>query len=98
MNLIACLGEAYAAAGDWENAQKILRELQELSQQRYVTPYGVGRIYAALGENDQALHWLETAYRGRDAWMIFMKIDPRFDDLRSDPRFQDLMRRVNFPA
>ncbi len=30
--------------------------------------------------------------------MIYLKIDPRFDDLRSDPRFQDLLRRMNFPS
>ena len=88
---------AYAAAGNWENAQKILEQLQEFSKQRYVTPHGVGRVYAALAKKDEALYWLETAYRERDPWMLFLKTDARFDDLRSDPRFQDLLRRMNFP-
>jgi len=55
-------------------------------------------ICAALNKNDEALRYLEDAYRDRAAWMIFLKVDPRLDNLRSDPRFQDLLRRMNFPA
>ncbi len=94
---VVSLGEAYAAAGQSDEAYKILEQLKELSKQRYVMPYFVGRIYAALGKKDEALHWLETAYQERDVWMVFLKTDPRLDDLRSDPRFQDLLRRMNFP-
>ena len=94
---IAWLGEAYAAAGYRDEAHKVLRQLEELSKQRYVTPYGRARIYAALGETDQTFKWLETAYGQRANWMVLLKVDPCFDNLRSDPRFQDLMRRMNFP-
>jgi len=94
---VARLGEAYAAAGYRDEAQKILKQLQELSKQRYVTPYLVSATYAALGNKDEALRWLETGYRERAALMVCLKTEPRFDDLRSDPRFQDLMRRMNFP-
>jgi hypothetical protein len=72
--------------------------LQERSKQQYVTPYGIGRIYAALGQKEEAFGWLETGYQQRANWMVLLKVDPLFDDLRSDPRFQDLMRRMNFPA
>ena len=51
----------------------------------------------ALGENDQALEWLETAYEDRPEGMVWLKPDPIFDPLRSDPRFQDLLRRMNLP-
>jgi TolB-like protein/Flp pilus assembly protein TadD len=94
---LASLGEAYAAAGSRAEAQKTLEQLTELSKQRYVMPYPVARIYTALGKKDEALRWLETAYRERAALMVFLKIDPRLDDLRSEPRFQDLLRRMNFP-
>ena len=93
---IAWLGEAYAAAGYRDEAHKVLRQLEELSKQRYVTPYGRARIYAALGETDETFKWLETAYQQRANWMVLLKVDPCFDNLRSDPRFQDLMRRMNF--
>ncbi len=95
---VSWLGEAYAAAGRRGEAHKILEQLHELSKQRYVTPYGVARIYAALGQKEDALHWLETAYRQRAEWMVLLKVDPCLDDLRPYPRFVDLMRRMNFPA
>ena len=94
---VATLAEAHAANGDLDKARTILDELHELSKQAYVTPFMVARIYAALGENKQALEWLETAYRERAAQMVFLKTDPRFDDLRCEPRFQELLRRMNFP-
>jgi len=94
---IALLGEAFARAGYRDEAHKVLQRLDQLSKQRYVTPYGVSRIYVALGQKQEALQWLETAYQQGAEWMILLKVDPGFDELRSDPRFQDLMRRMNFP-
>jgi len=94
---IASLGEAYAAAGYQDEAQKILEQLTKLSKQRYVMSYPVARIYTALGKKDEALRWLETAYGEHAALMVFLKTDPRLDDLRDDPRFEDLLRRMNFP-
>jgi len=94
---IASLGEAYAAAGYQDEAQKILEQLTELSKQRYVMSYPVARIYTALGKKDEALRWLETAFGEHAALMVFLKTDPRLDDLRCDPRFEDLLRRMNFP-
>ena len=95
--IIGYLGAAHAAAGHLDAAQKMLEQLNELSKQRRVNPYVAGRIYAALGKKDEALRWLEIAYRQRDPWMLLLKTEAGFDDLRSDPRFQDLMRRMNFP-
>jgi len=94
---LAWLGEAYAAAGYWLDAQNILEQLKQISKERYVSPYNIGRICAAIGEKEEALRWLETAYCQRAAWMVALNIEPRFDGLRPDPRFQELMRRMNFP-
>ena len=58
----------------------------------------MGMIYAGLNENDEAFRYLEDAYRERAAWMVFLKVDPRLDNLRSDPRFQNLLRRMSFPS
>jgi tetratricopeptide (TPR) repeat protein len=92
------LGEALASAGYRDEARKLLEQLFALSKEKYVTPYGVARIYNALGMKNDALHWLETAYQQQAEWMLLLKVDPCFDDLRADSRFRDLMRRMNFPA
>jgi len=91
---LAFLGDACAASGCSDEAQKILHEL---TRRPYVTAYFVGRIYAALGQKDQAFTWLETAYRERGEWMALLNVDPRFENLRDDARFQNLLRRMNFP-
>jgi len=96
LSLLA-LSQAYAAAASREQAQSIMDEVDELSKQKYATPYFRARIYAALGERDKALIWLETAYRERSAPMALLKVDPQFDKLRTEPRFQNLMQRMNFP-
>ncbi len=94
---LATLGEAYAAGGYRQEAQKMLNELQEVAKDRYVSPYAVAHIHAALGSKEEALHWLETAYQEHAVHMMCLKTDPRLDDLRSDRRFQDLLHRMNFP-
>jgi len=94
---ITLLAEAYALAGHSDDAHKVLEQLFALSKEQYLTPYGVARIYNALGQKDEALHWLETSYRQQSEWLLLLKVDARFDNLRSEPRFEDLMRRINFP-
>lgn len=91
---LASLGRAYALSGKRAEAQKLLAELQELSKQRYVSPVSIALIYAALGDKVQSFAWLEKADTAHDANLTRLKVDPRFDSLRSDPRFTDLMRRV----
>ncbi|MCM3903269.1 MAG: hypothetical protein ND866_16310 [Pyrinomonadaceae bacterium] len=93
-SLIASLGHAYALAGKKREARQVLTRLESLSRDRYIPPYTVALIYAALGQNDEAFDWLERAYRDRFWMMAFLKVDPRWDVLRSDPRFTDLLRRT----
>jgi len=95
--LRANLARIYAAVGNRPEALKIIASLRELSKRRYVSPYSVAQIYAALGDFDQAFAWLEKAYKEHQYQLVYLKVDPALDPLRSDPRFQDLLRRMNFP-
>ncbi len=94
---LACLGEVYAAAGYLDEAYRILGKLEELSKDQYVTPCMLARIYLALGKKDEAFSWLEIGYRTHAAMMVYLKVDPQLDSLRSDARFRDLVRRMKFP-
>jgi len=91
---IAC---AYAAAGNREEALKILGGLEKQSMQRYIQPYRLAVAYAELGEKEKTFAWLQKAFAVYDGAMNYIKVDPPLDPFRSDPRFQDLLRRMNFP-
>jgi len=93
----AGLGRAYARAGRKKEAIRILEQLKALSKQRYVEPTGLAMIYAGLGDKDQAFVWLEKAFDERSIGVPAIKVDARYDSLRSDPRFQDLLRRMGLP-
>jgi eukaryotic-like serine/threonine-protein kinase len=91
------LGIAYARAGRKADALKLLDNLKGFSKRRNVGSYFVASINAALGQKTQALQWLQIAYVQRDTWLVFAKVDPSMNSLRSDPRFQAILRRMNFP-
>jgi tetratricopeptide (TPR) repeat protein len=91
---VAALGHAYGVSGKRREARESVRKLEELAKQRFVSAYERALIYTGLGENMQALEWLERAFQERSAWMVKLKIDPRLDPLRADARFTDLLRRV----
>ena len=86
------LGSAYAQAGNRVRAQAILKQLQ--TSKRYVSPFELAILYAALGEREQAFASLEKAYEAHDVLFEVLGVSPEWDPLRSDPRFQDLLRRV----
>jgi TolB-like protein/Tfp pilus assembly protein PilF len=94
----AHLGNAYARAGRVTEARACLQKLKELFRRDNVGTYGIALVHAGLAEKDQAFEWLEKAYEDGDPGMIYMKIDPALDPLRSDARFEDLLRRMNFPS
>ncbi len=89
-------GYALAKSGKRAEAQARVDELLKLATQRYVPPYHMALIYNGLGERDKTLDWLERGYNERDPKMTFLKVEPKWNNLRNDPRFEDLMRRVGF--
>ena len=90
----ALLGHAYAASGRTTEAKQVLNDLQQLQEQRYVSPYTVAAIYAGLGDQAQAFKWLERAVEERDIWLMNLKVDPVFAKLRSQRQFADILGRI----
>jgi TolB-like protein len=91
---LAQVAVAHASAGRKMEALQIAAQLQTISSTRYVSPYGLAQIYAALNDKEQSFKWLQIAYDDRAVWMSYLAVDPLFDSLRWDQRFQDLLRRV----
>jgi len=88
---------ALAVEGRSGEALRIAHELEAISRKRYVSPYGLAQIYAALNKNEDTFKWLQAAYEDHAVWMGYLAVDPIFDRYRSDERFKDLLRRVGLP-
>jgi tetratricopeptide (TPR) repeat protein len=54
----------------------------------------IAAVHALRGERDDAMHWLEEAYRA--GWRLYRETgrDPLFASLRMDPAFRDLLQRM----
>ena len=91
---VGYLGNALAVAGRKDDALGVLVDLQKLSKERRVSPYSIALVYTGLGDRDHAFEWLERAYAERSPQLVILKVEPRFDSIRSDPRFGALMARM----
>jgi tetratricopeptide (TPR) repeat protein len=94
---IAYMGYALARSGKREEARAALRELLDRSANGFVPPYRIALVYNGLDDDENAIAWLEKGFAERDPMMTFLKVEPKWNNLRSDPRFKDLLRRMGFP-
>lgn len=90
----AALARSRALQGREADARAILDELTRSGEAGYLPAYDIARVLLALGEPDRALEWLERAFMDRSHSMVFLRVDPAFDDLRTDPRFLSLVERT----
>jgi TolB-like protein/DNA-binding winged helix-turn-helix (wHTH) protein/Tfp pilus assembly protein PilF len=91
----ASLARAFVLSGKRSEAVTLLSELKKRSSPGYSYASEIAVIYAALGDKDQAMIWLEKGYEERFNPGVLLR--PGLDPLRSDPRFQDLVRRIGVP-
>ena len=89
---LALLGHTLARAGQRDQANRILGDLQARQQRIGVGAFQVAVVYAGLGDLDQAFAWLDRSVDDRSLGSIVM--GPTFDDLHEDPRFEDLLARL----
>lgn len=88
------LGHAHAASGNRPQAERVIEELIRVSNERYISPYYIAMIYAGLGDREKAFEWLDRAYDDRADYLVYLKVDPRFDPLQSDERFQQMLQKI----
>ena len=92
--LLAMRAHTLALAGKRGEAEAILTALREEAKGRYVSPYDLAVVGAALGDRDRALTTLRAACDDRSAWMVFVNVDPRLDGLRDAAEFAAIARRL----
>ncbi len=92
------LGVAYYKTGQGTETEKFIEELKlAYSSIRKGSPaFYVAQIYAGIGEKELAFQWLEKSYEAHEVEMIWLKIEPQFQVLRSDPRFGAMLEKVGF--
>ena len=98
----ALVDRTYAVSG-YEKAREVylkkqLKDLQQRAQQPQFDPMEAAIACALLGNRDEAFRWLEQAYENRSFGLIYLKVDPELDSLRSDQRYEDLLRRVHLES
>ena len=96
--LASAMSKAYATSG-YQGALRTWAEdwAEDVERGEMVQPSSVAMIYSRLGEKEKALEWLEKAFQQRARGLVYVRVEPQLDPLRSDPRFQNLLRRMDFP-
>jgi TolB-like protein/class 3 adenylate cyclase/Flp pilus assembly protein TadD len=92
--IVAGIGYVDGLLGKRAEAQKIIDELTARSAREYIDPVLIAFIYIPLGDKEQAFAWMEKGYQERSGQILWLKVEPLFDPLRSDPRFKDLVHRI----
>jgi serine/threonine protein kinase/Tfp pilus assembly protein PilF len=92
--LITNWGMINARAGNRDEALRAMAELRARAAGTYTLPLFLARIYAALGNNDEAMKNLEQVYNDRSESAVWLNVDPSLDTLRKDQRFIALIRKV----
>jgi TolB-like protein/Flp pilus assembly protein TadD len=95
---VAGLACGFAASGKRDEANRILKELEKKSAERYVPRYDIALIHVSLGQGEEAFALLEKAFEERSDFKDELGVGPILDPLRSDQRFKSLVGRMNFPA
>ena len=95
--MVSALAHAFGISGNPAEAKKLLAQLLAQSREQYVSPYYFAIAYLGMGKNDTAMTWLEKAYADRSNGLVFARVEPELDPLRSNPRFVALQHKLNFP-
>jgi DNA-binding winged helix-turn-helix (wHTH) protein/TolB-like protein/Flp pilus assembly protein TadD len=88
------LGYAEALSGNTARARQLAKKLTLRSHNEYVPALSIALIYVGLGEQETALEWLSHSYQDRSTHMVYAKVDPLFDPVRSDQRFNALLHQM----
>ena len=91
---LTALAHTYALSGRREEAMKMLAQLDEVAKRKYVSPYSLAAVQVALGDFDRAFAYLERAVERHDRALIWIRVGPRFNPIRSDPRLPAILRTI----
>jgi adenylate cyclase len=90
------LAMTYATMGKRDSALAIVHQLEADARTHWVDPVEIAAAYAALGDRDHVMQWLQQAYDTRDGMVALFvtPVSPWWDSMRDDPRFRALLEKV----
>jgi TolB-like protein/tetratricopeptide (TPR) repeat protein len=94
--VVSLRGYILAKSGRHAEAHEVVNMLEGASGTRYVPPYALALVHAGLCDRGAVFEWLTRAYAARDVHLIYLPVDPKWDQYRSDPEFRDLLTRCGF--
>lgn len=92
---LSLLVTAYHRTGQAEKRDGTLKQLEELAHTDPKALYSLAENYAELGRSDEALAALEKCFEVREERMMWLKVEPRFADLKGDARFHEILGKMN---
>ena len=93
---ISLRGYVFAKLGRRNEALEVLQMLEAIARERYVPPYAMAQVHLGLGQQEQALDWLDRAFEVHDVHLLLLPADPKWDPIRGDARFVALLKRCGF--
>jgi TolB-like protein/Flp pilus assembly protein TadD len=96
--MLAALAHNHAIRGQTQAAVEILTQMHALSAKRYVAAYDLATVYLGMGDDEQALNYLEKAFQERSPWIVTLPLEPRVQRLRTSVFFQSLLRKLRLPS
>jgi len=91
---LSSIAAVYASTGRKAEAEKVLEQVRGMARVRYVSPYDIAMVYMAMQQYDQAVPYLEAAYRERSTGMIFLCERKYSQAYRASRRFRELLSRL----
>jgi tetratricopeptide (TPR) repeat protein len=82
--VLAALAQCNALLGRQAEAERLLNGLLNLNRARYVPASEIASVYSSLKQMDLAREWLQKAHEERSFRLIYLRVDPRFGELRSE--------------
>jgi serine/threonine protein kinase/tetratricopeptide (TPR) repeat protein len=95
--MLLSLAQTFAASGRRQEAEATFTKVTDLTGGNPVTPYHLALLYSFLGDREKSLATLERASAEREAWQVWMGVEPAFDWLHNEARFIEVWRHTENP-
>jgi DNA-binding winged helix-turn-helix (wHTH) protein/tetratricopeptide (TPR) repeat protein len=92
--MLALLACAEVTFGNQGEARRLLLQLERAAATSFTSPCLRAAVLLALGDREAALARIEEGAEARDAFAVFLAVDPLYASLAEEPRFRAVLARV----